>query len=97
MKRLLVAAGLAALAAPSLAHARDVTMRVQDVPLGVRALASSPRPARFNLLGLHWIGAGRVEYRTRAEGGPWRVWRTADADNATGAWHDGSLDWTGPS
>jgi hypothetical protein len=97
MKQLLVAAGLAALAAPSLAHARDVTMRVQDVPLGVRALTSAPRATQFNLLGLHWIGGGRIEYRTRAGHGAWRGWHTADSDNSSGAWHDGNLDWTGTS
>ena len=71
-------------------------MRVQDVPLG-RSLASAPRPTNFNMLGLHWIGTGSVAYRTRALHGRWRAWRGADADNSTGAWHDGNLDWTGAS
>ena len=29
--------------------------------------------------------------------GTWQAWRAADADNRTGAWHDGNLDWTGAS
>ncbi len=49
------------------------------------------------MLGLHWIGSGSVDYRTRRLRGGWRAWRTADADDRTGSWHDGNLDWTGAS
>jgi flagellar hook assembly protein FlgD len=96
MKKLLLAAVLATLALPATAGAGNVSMLVQEVPLG-RALAASPRGVNFNMLGLHWIGSGAVAYRTRTLHGRWRPWRDADADDRTGAWHDGNLDWTGGS
>src|SRR5437899_5010836 len=96
MKKLLLAAVVVTLAAPATARAANVSMRVEDVALG-RALASAPKPSNFNMLGLHWIGAGIVAYRTRTLGGRWRAWRQADADNRSGFWHDGNLDWTGAS
>src|SRR5262249_1631382 len=97
MKKLLLAVVvLMTVAAPATARAGDVAMRAQDVPLG-RSLASTPPPANFNMLGLHWIGSGSVEYRTRTLGGRWQRWRGADSDNSTGPWHDGNLDWTGAS
>src|SRR5438105_7103405 len=94
MMKLLLAAVLATLAVPATARAGNVSMLVQDVPLG-RALAASPQQTNFNMLGLHWIGSGVVAYRTQALHGRWRAWRDADADDRTGAWHDGNLDWTG--
>jgi hypothetical protein len=104
-KLLLVAFGapalVAALALPAPARAGDVSMRVQDVPLGPRALAGTAPAMRFNMIGLHWRGAGTVLYRTKRLHGGWRPWATADADVApdggTGAWHDGDLDWVGAS
>jgi flagellar hook assembly protein FlgD len=96
--RALLAVMLLTLAAPAAASAGLVTMHVHDVPLGGgRTLESSPRPQRFDMLGLHWIGSGSVEYRTRAPSGRWRPWRTASADDRSGAWHDGDLDWAGAS
>jgi flagellar hook assembly protein FlgD len=97
MKKLLVAAAIAAFAVPPAARAGDVAMRVREVPLGARALDSAAASMNFNMLGLHWIGNGTVEYRTRSLRGTWRAWRVADADNRSGAWHDGNLDWTGAS
>jgi flagellar hook assembly protein FlgD len=98
MKQLLVVAALlAALAAPSIATASDVSMHVQDVPLGGRALAATPWPAHFNMLGLHWRGGGVVMYRTRSLGGAWRPWHPADLDVGSRGWHDGDVDWVGPS
>ena len=35
------------------------------------------RPARFNLVGLHWRGAGTVQFRTRSLAGRWSGWREA--------------------
>ena len=91
-------AALAALAVPSLARAGEVAMRVQDVPLGSRALASAPSPMHFNMLAIHWIGSGSVSYRVHRLHGKWSSWIAADADVApdggTGRWHDGNLDWT---
>jgi hypothetical protein len=100
MPKLLVAV-LVALALPAFAHAGDVTMRVQDLPVGTRALAAVPPKMRFNMLALHWRGPGSVAYRTHRLGGRWSAWTTADADAApdggTGAWHDGDLAWVGGS
>ncbi|MGH3002643.1 MAG: N-acetylmuramoyl-L-alanine amidase [Gaiellaceae bacterium] len=92
-----LAALLAALAVPTLAHAGDVTMRARDVPLGTRTLSAAAEPTSFNMLAAHWIGSGAVEYRTRGLRGGWRTWRTADSDDRSGSWHDGNLDWTGAS
>jgi hypothetical protein len=99
MQKLVVTlAAVAALAVPSLARAGDVAMRVQEVPLGTRALAAVQTPMHFNMLALHWIGTGTVSYRVRRLHGAWSAWVTADADVApdggTGRWHDGNLDWT---
>ena len=92
-------AALAALAVPALARAGNVAMRVEDVPLGSRALAAAPEPMHFNMLAIHWRGSGAVSYRVRRLHGRWTAWTTADADVApdggTGPWHDGNLDWTG--
>jgi flagellar hook assembly protein FlgD len=92
-------AAAAALVVPSLARAGDVVMRVQDVPSGPRALASTAAPMHFNMLGLHWQGHGPVAYRTHRLHAGWSGWVTADADSApdggTGAWHEGGLAWTG--
>jgi flagellar hook assembly protein FlgD len=96
MKKLLLLAVLATLAAPAIARAGNVSMHVQEVPLG-RGLAMASRPTNFNMLGLHWIGGGTVAYRTRTLHGRWRAWRQADADDRSGSWHDGNLDWTGGS
>src|SRR6266550_6369596 len=97
MKKLFLAAALAAFVVPPVAQAGDVAIRVREVPLGARALDSARAPMNFNMLGLHWIGNGTVDYRTRSLRGTWRAWRVADADNRSGAWHDGNLDWTGAS
>ncbi|MDX6476846.1 MAG: hypothetical protein QOH95_2357 [Gaiellaceae bacterium] len=94
-------AALAALAVPSFAHAAEVSMSVQDVPLGARSVAAVSRPAHFNMLAVHWIGRGSVSYRAHRLHGSWAPWKTADADVApdggTGRWHDGNLDWAGAS
>jgi N-acetylmuramoyl-L-alanine amidase/FlgD Ig-like domain len=98
MRKLVLAGVLATLVTPAIARAGDVTMRVRDVPLGQRVLATAGGGMNFNMLGLHWIGPGSVDYRTRRLRGGWRAWRTADADEyRTGAWHDGNLEWTGAS
>ena len=97
MRTFVCLAALAALAVPSLARAGDVAMRVQEVPLGARALSSVEQPMRFNMLGARWLGSGTVAYRIHRLHGTWTPWRDADADARTGAWHDGNLDWTGAS
>ena len=96
--RLLLAAIVLALATPAAASAGLVTMHVSEVPLGgARTLQSATPARRFDMLAVHWIGSGSVEYRTRSAERAWRSWRTADGDDRTGAWHDGDLDWTGAS
>jgi N-acetylmuramoyl-L-alanine amidase-like protein/flagellar hook capping protein FlgD len=76
-----------------------VTMVSRDVPVGGRALQAASAPLRFDMLGLHWQGAGTVAYRTRAVTGRWSAWRAADADGpqTDPPWHFGNLDWTGLS
>src|SRR3954452_20170116 len=92
-------AALAALVVPALAHAGEVAMRVQEVPLGPRGLAATRAPMNFNMLAVHWIGGGSGSYRVHRLHGRWSSWVAADADVApdggTGRWHDGNLDWTG--
>ncbi len=96
-----ILAAVAALVSSPLARAGDVAMRVQDVPLAGRSLATAPAPARFNMLAVHWLGPGTVLYRTHRLGGAWSRWAAADADSAPdgarGPWHDGNLEWTGAS
>ena len=100
MRKLVSAlAALAALASAPLAHANDVALRVQDIPLGPRAATAAQPPMHFNMLALHWVGTGRVLYRAHRLHGRWTAWAVADADVApdggTGSWHDGTLEWTG--
>ena len=101
LKLVAVIAAATALLAPSVARGGDVAMRVQDVPLGPRSLTAGPAPMHFNMLGLHWTGSGRVEYRVHRLHGRWQPWVVADddvrPDGGTGRWHDGNLDWTGAS
>ncbi len=96
--RILLAAFVVALVAPAAASAGLVSLHVRDVPLGSsRSLSSSPGSAPFDMLAVHWVGAGSVEYRTQSASGRWRPWRTADDGSRSGEWHDGDLDWTGRS
>jgi flagellar hook assembly protein FlgD len=99
LKPFLAVAACAALVAPPLAHAGDVSMRVRDVPLAARSLAASAPATPFNMLAAHWVGPGQVRYRVHRRRGRWSAWRLADSDVApdggTGRWHDGNLDWTG--
>jgi hypothetical protein len=94
-----VAVIAAALAAPPLAHAGDVAMRVQEVPLGARSLSAVTPAIHFNMLAVHWQGPGSVAYRVHRLHGRWSPWRAVDddvrPDGGTGRWRDGNLDWTG--
>jgi hypothetical protein len=102
--KVLLASIVAALAAPAAAFSAGPTLTVRDVSLhaGGRALAAAA--PRFNLVAVHWRGAGTVELRTRASGGGWSTWQTADADalpdtksseNRIRTWHLGNPVWTG--
>jgi flagellar hook assembly protein FlgD len=98
-----VAASIALLAAPAVAHAKT-TIVSRDVPLhAARALASAAAQ-RFDLVGLHWQGSGTVAFRTRAVSGRWSAWHAAAPEDEDGPdhpvrpdWHIGSPYWTGAS
>jgi hypothetical protein len=111
MKKLLLIACAAAAVLPAQARAgqAEPTIIARDVPLhGARTLASAP-PARFDLVGLHWQGPGRVEFRTRSLAGRWSEWLDAapeaedrpDARSAeragAAAWRTGNPWWVGAS
>src|SRR4051812_34847055 len=98
MKLLVVT--LVALAVVPAAHAAQVSIASRDVPLhaGVRTLAAAP-PQRFNMVALHWRGAGVPYYRTRSLAGRWSSWIAADDDwGRSSAWRmQGAADWVGAS
>src|SRR5688572_11290403 len=83
---------LAAALAPAAALASDVKFAARGEPVHLaratadRAapeLASRPAPFRFNMVGLHWKGAGDVWFRTaleRSEWSPWQPGRPEDED-----------------
>jgi hypothetical protein len=102
----LLAVALVALAFPAAAWG-EVTLVTRELPVrGARTLAATGAGERFNLVGLHWRGSGRVLFRT---GGPrgWSRWRKADAEpgdlpdrgteeaKRAGAWRIGSPWWAG--
>ena len=93
--RIAVAAAVVLLALPASALAVTPTLTVRDVPLhAARSLASAT--PRFTMLGLHWRGAGTVDYRVRSLSGRWLPWRRADSDGEVErGWRLGGLDWTG--
>ncbi len=105
--RRLLTVVLLALVAPAGARAENAAITSRDVPLhGERALQAAA-PARFSLVGLHWQGAGTVEFRTRSLEGRWSGWHVAQpeddrpdrgsAERRRGAWRLGSPWWVGPS
>jgi N-acetylmuramoyl-L-alanine amidase-like protein len=97
------------LAFPATAHAEEATIVSRDLPVaGTRALSSVRAPDRFNLVGLHWQGPGRVSFRTRSLGGRWNAWRPAAPETdgpdpgsperlRTRRWRLGNPFWTGAS
>jgi N-acetylmuramoyl-L-alanine amidase/FlgD Ig-like domain len=104
MKLLLVV--IAALAFPPTAWG-EATLVSRDLPVnGMRSLAAAPAPERFNLLGLHWRGPGRVFFRVRGGRG-WGGWHEADAEpedlpdrgsdeaRRLRSWRIGNPWWTG--
>ncbi|HET7760257.1 MAG TPA: N-acetylmuramoyl-L-alanine amidase [Gaiellaceae bacterium] len=104
MKRVLVAAAVA-LAFPGAAFGAGL---VQQRDLRPQASLHVLSPGRFQLVGLHWRGSGRVEYRTRDVLGRWSRWRLSDDEDALPdarspearamhGWRVGEPQWTGPS
>ncbi len=107
LPRLAVAA-LAALALPNAAHGGLTAVRSHDVVAGGPQTVAARLTGRFELVGLHWRGPGRVEFRTHSLGGGWSAWHTAAPEEEDGpdtgsseagrrGWHLGSPWWVGPS
>ena len=104
-------AGLAlSLALPDRAEAGVASITVREVPLrGERTPAAAVTAGRFELVGLHWRGPGRLELRTRSLAGRWTSWRAVEEDardrpddgspeaRRTAGWRLGAPVWTGPS
>jgi N-acetylmuramoyl-L-alanine amidase len=108
MRGLVAAAALVVLAFPATAWG-EATLVTRELPVGgERTLAAVAAPERFNLVGLHWKGPGRVQFRVRGASG-WSPWRDAEAepedlpDRGTAearrlrGWRLGSPWWTGGS
>jgi N-acetylmuramoyl-L-alanine amidase len=102
----LLAAITVVLAFPATAWG-EATLVTRELPVnGARTLAATQAPTRFNLVGLHWRGSGRVFFRVRGERG-WSGWHEADAEpedlpdrgtdeaRRAGAWRMGNPWWTG--
>jgi flagellar hook assembly protein FlgD len=81
---------------------------VQQRDLRPEAALHVLSPGTFQLVGLHWRGSGRVEYRTRDLRGHWSRWRlSSDEDalpdrgtrefRAMKGWRIGEPQWTGPA
>ncbi|HSC73409.1 MAG TPA: peptidoglycan recognition protein [Gaiellaceae bacterium] len=100
--KIFLAVAVAFLAAPAAAFG-EVSLTMREVPLhGERMLAAAP-PARFDMVGLHWQGAGSVDFRTHAVRGRWSKWQPAAPeaedvpDGARGPWRLGNPYWVGAS
>ena len=97
MKAPLIATFLA-LALPGVARAELASLETREVSFGARMLSSSSGTPRFNLVGVHWRGSGRVEFRTRSLDGRWSRWSAAEPENRGARdWRLGSPHWTGGS
>jgi N-acetylmuramoyl-L-alanine amidase-like protein/flagellar hook capping protein FlgD len=101
---------LCLLAFPATAWAGEATIFSRDLPVGnVRVTAGVSAPHRFDLIGLHWQGSGRVLFRTRSLTGRWSAWQPAapeEEDRPDPAspeiaprkgWRLGSPYWVGAS
>ncbi len=107
--RLALAASVAALVAPVAAQAAGVSLRVRDLPLPGERVAALAAPNRFDLVGLHWQGPGRVLFRTRSLAGRWSAWVPAAPEaedvpdrgtveaRASRGWRLGNPYWSGAS
>ncbi len=104
MKRPVVIAVVLAAAFPGTALGAGLVQQRELQPqAAVRALA----PGTFELVGLHWRGSGRVEYRTHSLAGRWSRWRLSDDEDALPdrgrearamrGWRVGEPQWSGPS
>jgi hypothetical protein len=104
MKRPAVIAAVLAAAFPGTALGAGL---VQQRELQPQAAARVLAPGTFELVGLHWRGLGRVEYRTHSLAGRWSRWRLSDDEDALPdrgretrpmrGWRVGEPQWSGPS
>jgi flagellar hook assembly protein FlgD len=105
---LLVALVLVALGASSAPAAVRLVAREEPVR-GAAARAVHRAPFRFDMVGLHWRGSGRVAFRTRSVSGAWSSWQAARPEaedlpdggtseaRAGHGWKLGNPYWTGPA
>jgi hypothetical protein len=77
--RPLIAAAVLAAAFPGSAFGAGL---VQQRDLPPQAPRRALSPGTFELVGLHWRGAGRVKYRTRDLAGRWSAWRFFSDEDA---------------
>jgi N-acetylmuramoyl-L-alanine amidase-like protein/flagellar hook capping protein FlgD len=95
---------------PASAWAGQATIVSQELPIGVsRTTAGAVAPSRFNLVGLHWQGSGKVLFRTHSVTGRWSAWQRAapededQPDRGTAetrlrvGWRLGNPYWAGSS
>jgi flagellar hook assembly protein FlgD len=93
---------------PASAAAGLTTLQVRELPLhGERSLSATRAPQPFQLVGIHWQGAGRLELRTRVPGKRWSPWQAVVPDEgdgpdpgsaearATRGWRMGAPVWVG--
>jgi hypothetical protein len=107
--RVLAATLLAGLTAAPAAEA-GVRLVARNEPVGpASAPLARKAPLRFDMVGLHWKGAGTVFFRTRSLKGAWSAWQparpeaedvpdagTQEAERSRG-WKLGNPYWTGPA
>lgn len=104
----LVLVSLAVLASSEPASAALTSIRATDVtPRGATTVTGAA--PRFELVGVHWKGPGRVELRTRTVRGGWSEWHDVIPGRADGpdsaapeaaarvGWRVGSPEWVGTS
>ncbi len=72
-----LAAAIALLAMPATAQAASARMFSRELPV----IRGAERVAPFDLVGIHWKGPGKVQFRTRKLDGRWTGWQTADAES----------------
>jgi len=98
--RVLLVAAVLVLAAPGTAAGAGLSLSARDLPAG-----SALHVKRFQLVGLHWRGNGKVLFRTRSLSGRWSAWHPAAPgeddlpDRGTEGlhpdWRIGAPYWTG--
>jgi flagellar hook assembly protein FlgD len=87
---------LLALTAGSARAADPIVIVVRDVPLHPAGRTLSAAVPRFNLVGVHWQGAGTPLFRVRLGRGGWSGWRAPGDDwGRSGVWRKSLGDWVG--